>query len=258
MDQLLLEPSYLDTLLDEYAEGLCSQQEEAWVEHYMSNIDMPIEYKMYASTFKNVESKTTDSIDEVPDEEVLNSPNYSNEYLKYSATLKAIKAPERLASFNVINISVEELLEKSENNTLSEKEQKWFDALIKYQEHDDIYQEYIDSLRSQKYAKNSIIKDLTPVSKDTNGVVNEPGKVIPLGKRLIGIAAAIGLFIVGFIGIQNMTQKPAQTAEIIEINDPEEALEVTLAALSMVGRKLNTGQQEISKIKHLGKTNIFK
>lgn len=256
MDQLLLEPTYVDALLDEYADGLCSSEEAAWVENYMANIDMPVEYKMYSSSFKNVTSDTSYNTDEVPTEEMLNTPDYSEEYIQYKAMYQSLEVPTKVKELEAVDTSIEVLLEKAEKNTLSSKEQLWFDALVSYQENEDLYQEYIELFKSQTYLKESIIRDLT--HSNTDKKVEKEAKVISLRKRLIGIAAAVGLFIVGFIGIQNMTPKPAQTAEIIEINDPEEALEVTLAALSMVGRKLNTGQQEISKIKHLGKTNIFK
>lgn len=256
MDQLLFEPTYVDALLDEYADGLCSSEEEAWVENYMANIDMPVEYKMYSSTFKNVTASTPNNMEQVPTEEMLNTPNYSEEYLRYAEIFQKLNAPSKVKELEALDISMEGLLAKAEKNTLTTKEQLWFDAMVDYQENENLYQEYIELFKSQKYTKESIIRDLNPSISDKK--VEKEAKVVSLRKRLIGIAAAVGLFIVGFIGVQNMTQKPAQTAEIIEINDPEEALEVTLAALSMVGRKLNTGQQEISKIKHLGKTNIFK
>lgn len=78
-------------------------------------------------------------------------------------------------------------------------------------------------------------------------------------KFIYAIAAVLSLVLASWFIFQNIQKQPPTMAHVTEIEDPEEAYRVTMAALAMVSGKLNKGTESIEiGLENVNKANIFK
>ena len=78
-------------------------------------------------------------------------------------------------------------------------------------------------------------------------------------KYIIAVAAAFSLVLASWFIFQQQQNQPEPMANIQEIENPEEAYRVTMAALAMVSGKLNKGTESIEiGLENVNKANIFK
>lgn len=78
-------------------------------------------------------------------------------------------------------------------------------------------------------------------------------------KYIYAAAAVFALVLASWFIFQNVQLKPEPMANVTEIEDPEEAYRVTMAALAMVSGKLNKGTEGIEiGLENVNKANIFK
>ncbi len=85
-------------------------------------------------------------------------------------------------------------------------------------------------------------------------------KVFNLSKYVRAMAAVFALAICGYIGYQAVNTMDDPTSNMVyEVEDPEEALEITKQALAMLSTKLSNQTTQVSKdMQHLETATIFK
>lgn len=84
-------------------------------------------------------------------------------------------------------------------------------------------------------------------------------KVVTITRRLISVAAIFTLFIASVFIIRNEMTKSKQQSYTYEIEDPEEALEVTLRALALVSGKLDKGANTmLNGMQNIEKADIIR
>lgn len=85
-------------------------------------------------------------------------------------------------------------------------------------------------------------------------------KILTIVRRVISAAAVITLLFASVFIIRNeLSEKTGQVDTVYEINDPDEALEITLQALALVSGKLDKGASTmINGIQNVEKANILR
>ena len=86
--------------------------------------------------------------------------------------------------------------------------------------------------------------------------VRKTGRIVNM-RSVLSIAASLLVVVASYFLLDPALTNGSSSAKVVE--DPTEALEVTLNALSILDIKLTEGQSTISEsIKHFDKTNIIK
>jgi hypothetical protein len=161
-------------------------------------------------------------------------------------------------------IDIDILLDKYWEGETSLKEEEMIKAYFKngnvaknHREYSDLFQ-YFDKQKNVVYTEkeNSASISSFNVERELKG-----NNVFSITKILFAVAAVSVLVfsaVTVFQTINDNTHKH-QTAEIIEIEDPEEALRVTKEALALVSTKFRESQQTVRKnMEPLEKAAIFK
>ena len=232
MDVLQNEESYLDQLLTLFAESKTSEDESDWVESFLQheNEANPDLYDQYNDLMKTQLSKSLHSIDTDADEtqwELIDMPSLYQDYVAHFKQEQYSK-----------DISIED------QNAVTQ---------IEIEEMPQIYNDYIAAMQSQEF--NPTVESIL-TSKETQ---KKEAKVISLNTKIWRAVAAVGFLIIGFFAVQNFTSNNNSLASnTIEITDPDEALELTLAALGAAAHSLETGNNQLRKIKAVEKTDVFK
>lgn len=101
-----------------------------------------------------------------------------------------------------------------------------------------------------------------PAPEHIRALAEEKPRVVSLSstrKYIIAVAAVFSLVLASWFIFQNRQTQPPTMANVQEIEDPEEAYRVTMAALAMVSGKLNKGTEGIEiGLENVNKANIFK
>lgn len=238
MDILQNEDTYLQELLDSFAQSKTSPEESEWVDNYIQseNLDTPSLYIQYNSFMKNQSSNSIDTINLEDEQSQLELKDMPALYKEYVSEFKL----ERYSQ----SLSIDELVHSEEN----------FDKEISIDKMPSIYNDYILAMQSQEIdlsTESLISKDNTKQART---------KIISLNTKIWRAVAAAAILIVGFFAIQNVTNNNNTLAstQTIEITDPDQALELTLAALGAAAHGLETGNNQLQKIKAVEKTDIFK
>lgn len=92
---------------------------------------------------------------------------------------------------------------------------------------------------------------------DLSFVKSGKPKVRHLLPKLMGIAASL-LILVTLSTYWFNTNETLYKNKYTQLEDPDEALEITLEALGFLGEKFNKGTESMSHMKNLEKTAVFK
>lgn len=105
-------------------------------------------------------------------------------------------------------------------------------------------------------AENSFAGDLEiPAKLKKSSKIN----VVTITRRIISVAAIFTLFVASVFIIRNEMTKSKQQSYTYEIEDPDEALEVTLKALALVSGKLDQGTNTmLNGIQNIEKADIIR
>jgi hypothetical protein len=95
---------------------------------------------------------------------------------------------------------------------------------------------------------------------DTINQTSHRTKILTITRRVISAAAVLTLLVASLFIIRNqISEKTGQEDYVYEISDPDEALEVTLQALTLVSGKLDKGASTmINGMQNVEKANILK
>jgi len=149
---------------------------------------------------------------------------------------------------------INELLDKYWQGETSLEEER---SLRKYFASNDIDEEHLafkplfGYFESEAEQGKSFEPDLSFARSSTN-------RFRVLIPRIIAIAATVVLLFTVSRQWVNQSQATVYKNKYTELQDPEEALEITLDALGFVSHKLDKGTREISHIKKIEKTAVFK
>lgn len=272
-----------EELLEKYEQGLCSAEEKAQVEKHLADMEQDfvpgyedlkesveesflqidvetlitkrnLEMNQMLDRFERGESdleetKTVESF--LADQDRLNIPLYQ----KFILAERQIKAPFSSASI-VKKIELDSLLKSYEDGSISDSDLVQVESAVDSISIDDIpnYKAFIE----QEKAISSNINVLDLIEPEV--------KVVPLNParswRQWGMIAASLVFVLAAIFVLKPDSSVATLANqdnnTIEIEDADEALEFTLAALGLTSKKMNKGTENMKHLKDLRHTQIYK
>lgn len=272
-----------EELLEKYEQGLCSVEEKAQVEKHLADMEQDfvpgyedlkesIEDSSLHIDVKNLitkrnlemnqmldrfergecdleETKTVESF--LADQDRLNIPLYQ----KFILAERQIKAP--FSSTSIIEkIEVETLLDSYEDGTISDNDLTAIESVIDSISINDIpnYKAFIE----QEKAISSNINVLDLIEPEVKVVPLNPGR----SWRQWGMIAASLVFVLAAIFVLKPDSSDATLANqdnnTIEIEDADEALEFTLAALGLTSKNMKKGTENMKHLKDLRHTQIYK
>lgn len=249
--KLKTQPSYVDAMMDAYASGTLSNTQALWIESIMDQQSMDPMYDQLLQQEKSIQYLPTSSQENQDEIEFDAMPS---EYKLWTEHEKKIVFDTSMAHLVHDKVDIEKALDAFANDHATTEQIALVEQMIADQatflKSDEHYKQFIAEERNIQLQKAIHVTD-----KKT-----DTAKVIPLRRswrKLAGIAAMfIMVMTAGLWGYQQ-TQKQV-FAETIEIQDPDEALRITLAALGLAGQEIEKGTNQFSKIKHVSKTNIFR
>lgn len=100
-----------------------------------------------------------------------------------------------------------------------------------------------------------------PQSSQISKVGTGGGKsgILTLARRVIAVAALLTLVFSVVVLVKNQTFKSKENSYVYEVEDPEEALQITLKALAMVSGKLDKGTSTMMNgMQNVEKANILR
>ena len=173
---------------------------------------------------------------------------------------KAISYPGKLDMDKIYSSSLSPmavLIDKymDAESTLEEEQQ-----IRAYLESDKVAAEHLDLIpmfqsfeRSGKAKYEGALDKLEQVQSQA---VNP--KVRYFFPKVVGVAASLALLMMfTFNMLQQDTAYKGYKGKYTEVQDPEEALEMTMDALAFLGKKYDKGTASMKYIKELEKTNVF-
>lgn len=215
----------INDLLEKYWEGETSLEDEHKLKEYFRNGDIHADHMPYKDMFDWMDQSSL---------------------IQYSTA-----------------VDMDILLEKYWEGETSIREEEILKAYFKsrnidahHQEFADLFQ-YFDDQKGIVYPSGE--QNHIPKPSDTNDA--KKVKIFPFRKLLYAVAA-VSVLVFGAVSVMRLVEdnkKIDQTAHVIEIEDPEEALRVTKEALALVSSKFRESQQTVRKnMEPLEKAAIFK
>lgn len=273
----------MEELLNKYEQGLCSVDEVAQVEKYLaqmeqdyipgygdlresidqtvSNIDVEglikkrnEEMELMLKRFEQDESdlneiKIVESF--LADQSRLNMPLYQ----QFVLSERQVKFTKDVAGI-IEKVELDKLLQAYEEGSISDDNLPKVESLIDSISASDIpeYQSFVD--REKEIVCNIDVLD----------IIQPEAKVVPFGSsnswRQWGMIAASLVFVLAAIFVLKPdgenTTLASQDNNTIEIEDADEALEFTLAALGLTSKNMKKGTDNMKHLKDLRHTQIYK
>jgi hypothetical protein len=157
-----------------------------------------------------------------------------------------------------MNHDINKLIEKYwEAETTIEEEE----VLKTYFNSDHVAKEHLDFAPLFSYYKAQLqLKYDMPLDLQTTEI--QDSKVVQISTWKKYMYAVASIFVLGLGSIyffKNISESDVENNLVREIEDPEEALALTLKALAMVSKNLKTGTDHVeSGMQNVNKANIFK
>lgn len=214
----------IDSLLDKYWDGNTSLEEERLLKTYFQSGQVQTEHLPFQDLFGWMDHQSAMTID--------------------------------------ISLDIDTLLDKYWEGETSLKEEEILKSYFKsgnIEEHHIDYSglfEYFETQKSVVFPQDSIASNQSIPSEKVHKT-----KIFTLKKILFGVAAA-SVLVFGALTVfqwvdDNKNQQ--QSAQVVEIDDPEEALRVTKEALALVSTKFRESQKTVREnMEPLEKAAIFK
>lgn len=268
-----------DHMLERYFEGISTIEEEIALKTYFTSGTVVLEHEIYKAWFNDLKifeqisapahlsteellEKYWDGTSSLTEEMALKEHMTANKNLAFDDAViqwfSDLNEIENIPYSEVdLQNNIDRILEKYWDGNTSLTEENTLKAYFNGNNiaaHHEIYSDlfaYTHTLSNIKYPNQQI---------QTNSKQNST-KVISLKKYVTAAAAALIFIISGIFIIKEnpFTTQSSQLTSINEIDDPDQALEITLRALAMVGEKYNEGQANIlNSLDLFDKTNIFK
>lgn len=276
----------MNLLIEQYEKGLCNAEETRLVEAFLEaedkdGMEMIHSYISLQKTKTSkldvnqlVATRTAEmedllrfyeeghisDVDKIVVEDFLQD----KELIKIEAYSEFITSESKLVT-NITAGKVVETYERSmllnryENGNVTDIESTLIDQLFVESESslESNYQSYI---QSEKLKRSSLDVEKL-LQKDS-----KEAKVVPMSptynwRKLAGIAAIFILFLTAAYNVNKIFGDEmvlASNVNTVEIEDPDLALEYTLAALGLTGKKLNKGTENMKLLDGLKHTEIFK
>ena len=161
-----------------------------------------------------------------------------------------------------VSLDMDEMLNKYWEGETTLREEEMIKAYFKSGNVAENHREYSDLFQYFDEQKNVVFHENHKVtSQKTSNTDEKVTKIFSIRKVLFAVAAVSVLVFsaINVFQIINDNSHKQQTAEIIEIEDPEEALRVTREALALVSTKFRESQETVRKnMEPLEKAAIFK
>ncbi len=161
-----------------------------------------------------------------------------------------------------VSIDMDKMLNKYWEGETTLREEEMIKAYFKSGNVAENHREYSDLFQYYDEQKNVVFHENHKVtSQKTSNTDEKVTKIFSIRKILFAVAAVSVLVFsaINVFQIINDNSHKQQTAEIIEIEDPEEALRVTREALALVSTKFRESQETVRKnMEPLEKAAIFK
>lgn len=273
----------MEELLNKYEQGRCSVEEIAVVEEHLAQME-----KDYIPGYGDLRESIDQTAVEIDVESLINKRNEEMEsklkrFEQGESDLEEIKVVESfLSDQNRIKIpfyqdfilaerqvkfgtevssiietmELEALLQAYEEGSISDKDLLRVESMMESISASDIpeYQSFIDQ-------EKSIVCNI-----DVLHVIEPEAKVVPFGSnnswRQWGMIAASLVFVLAAIFVLKPngenTTLASEDHNTIEIEDADEALEFTLAALGLTSKKMKKGTDNMKHLKDLRHTQIYK